>query len=246
MNQRYFVWSLVGVAVLVLFITALAFSLGNGSTAPVLLPTEAPDSTPDASVSGDEQVFQNVLTITPENVQAAIASLERSTDYFAQIMTNLNAPNGNREVLVSIWVQDTLTHSIITHSNYTKHIFTDGGEYWIWYSDDTDTAFHGKSALEGTSLAESLNGLPDYSEILELEPESIKEAAYAEYRGSPCIMVAAETDGGENEYIIDTKLGLLIGYTRRENGEEIYTLSADVNSPGDPSSDVFILPDSLK
>lgn len=246
MNQRYFVWSLVGVAVLVLFITALAFSLGNGSTAPVLLPTEAPNSTPDSYVSGAEQELQNVLTITPENVQAAITSLERSTDYFTQIMTSLNAPNGNREILVSIWVQGTSTHSIITHSKYTKHIFTDGREYWIWYSDDTDTAFHGKSPLQGGSLAESLNGLPDYNEILELEPESIKEAAYAEYKGSPCIMVVAEIDGGENEYIIDTKLGLLIGYTRRENGEEIFTLSADVNSPGDPSSDVFKLPDSLR
>lgn len=246
MNQRYFVWSLVGVAVLVLFITALAFSLGNGSTAPVLLPTEAPDSTPDASVSGAEQELQNVLTITPENVQAAIASLERSTDYFTQIMTSLHAPNGDRDVLVSIWVQGTSTHALITYSNYIKNILTDGKEYWIWYSDDVNTAFHGKSALEGAGLAENLSGLPDYNEILELEPESIKEAAYAEYKGSPCIMVVAETDGGENEYIIDTKLGLLIGYTRRENGEEIFTLSADVNSPGDPSSDVFKLPDSLR
>ncbi len=243
MKKDLFTIAVIAMIAVTAIVTVLIITLDGGETASVILPS-APAAHENVSALPDGNFApQGVAVITPQNVQAVIASLEHSTDYFAQMTTLLTASNGTHESLVSMWVRGDMTRTIVTEIDMVKNILTDGNEYWIWYSDDAEAVFHGTAGSRSAALAEALNGLPDYTAVLVLDPADITEAGYVQRDGGSCIRaVVSGSDGSESEYLISVADGLLAGYTRYENDAEVFSLRNEYTqlSPSDDS--VFRLP----
>ncbi len=245
MKKNLFTIAIIAMIAVTAIITLLIITLDSGETASVVLP-EAPTEAENVSaLPNDDNPMQGVVDITPQNVQAVIASLDRSTDYFVQMTTLLSASNGTRETLVSMWVKGDMTRTIVTGTETIKNILTDGSEYWIWYSDDTGSILHGEADSRSAALAEALNGLPDYTAVLELDPDSISEAGYEQMGDISCIRAAVSgEDGSEIEYFISVTDGLLAGYTRYENGEEVFSLRNEYTQLAPSDNSMFKLPSS--
>ena len=243
MKKHFFSFAIVVILAATCVISALVFGMDSGETAPVVLPDAPQESGNVAAPQDDDGADRNVLDISPENVQTAIRSLERPESYFVQISTYLTASAGTRETLISMWVSGEKTRSIITSVESVKNILTDGGKYWIWYTDDTESIFSGRAEDKAAALAEALNGLPDYTAVLALAPESITDAGYTEFEGVSCIYAAAqEGDGLESRYYISVENGLLKAYSRLENGEEVFSLVSEFSDLSPDESGVFELP----
>ncbi len=243
MKKHTFTIIILAMLAVTAIITVLILTLDNGDTASVVLPS-APAAEQDVSVSpGSEDTETDVVDVTVHNVQAVIASLEHSTDYFAQMTSTLTASNGKRESLISMWVRGDMTRTIITGTEIVKNILTDGSEYWIWYSDDDSAIFYGVANDRSAALAEALGGLPDYNSVLELDPESITAAGYEQFGGDFCIRVSvSEEDGAQSEYYISADNGLLAGYTRYEDGQEVFSLVNEFTEPCTNDASIFRLP----
>lgn len=243
MKKNLFTIAVIAMIAVTAIITVLIITLGGEETASVILPSaHAAQENVSALPDGDDTP-QGVVAITPQNVQAVIASLERSTDYFVQMTTLLTASNGTRETLVSMWVKGDMTRTIVTGTDTVKNILTDGNEYWIWYSDDAGSVFHGKAESRSAALAEALNGLPDYTAVLALDPGDITEAGYVQQDGGSCIRAAVSgNDGSVSEYLISVADGLLAGYTRYENGAEVFSLRNEYTQLSPTDDSMFKLP----
>lgn len=241
MKRKYVVYGVIIVLLVAVLALALAYSLGSDrDTAAVVLPDTAPSSD-DASESS-EQTSSSVIDVTPENVQVVIETLSRSESYFSQITETVYSSGGTRESLISLWVQDGQSRSVITSDTETKNILTQDNEFWIWYSDDTSKVYHSTTDAEPERIGEELGGVPDYTAVLDLPKSAITSAEYDSSSGVPCIRVeCALSSTVTAEYRVSVDTGLLVGCERYENGELVYSLTADVTTPANPGSDVFKL-----
>lgn len=243
MKKHLFTIAVVVMAAAAAAVTMLIMLLDDGETAPVELPPAAVETDSGAAASGGEDSAQGVIEITPQNVQAVIASLERETDYFVQMSTKLTAENGTRETLISMWVRGGMTRTVITEADRVKNILTKGREFWIWYADAPNAVFSGQAETDSAALAEALNGIPDYTTVLALPTDEIIQAGYEPLGDTPCIRVLASGgDGAEDEYNISVADGLLAGYTRYENGAEVFALRCEYLQLSPDDGGVFSLP----
>jgi len=236
---------LLAVLISAIILLAVLYSFGLNlfsSTPDIVVATPAPSAAPSAGAGvGDGGGIP--VAVTPETVQAVIADLSRYESYSRTITIRYHwGEDGVGTVTAQVradggWARcDT-----ILSGGMEEHSILGEDTLWLWY-DDRESHASGPAA-EG--LADLMQYIPTYEDVLELEPAAILSAGYEEKGGLPCIRVEVEREelGYRERYWISVDSGLLVCAETEKEDRVVYTMSSyEVSSPMADAT-AFLLPD---
>ncbi len=224
-------------AVLVAFGRSLFFA-----TEPVILPAADADASQTGGGNGGGVGSGAVLVdVTPETVQAVIATLDRPDSYERELTVEYFWGEGNSSSsLVRVWVRDGCTRLQIPQKDgLTRNVLIGGDRCCIWYGGSS--RWYEYSAAEYTADREQ--HIPTYEDILTLTPADIRVADYVNLNGVNCIYVEVERDGDTVCYWVDVDTGLLDCSETRVGDEAVFRVTGGkVTSPTEAERQ-FLLPD---
>lgn len=201
-------------------------------TAPLPSESVRPETSPDG---------EKTVDVTPETVQAAIATLTRADSYSRTVRVETFWPGGSSVTETDVWVRASSARLLISGGKSEKNVLIRGDELWIWYSDSADIY---RGPADGAA-ADEYQMLLTYEGILDLPVSAMTDAGYTEYSGEKCIY--AEFVSGELGYTyscwvsIDT--GLLMGaYVCDTDGTLIYSMTSSRPDISTPDESIFAVP----
>lgn len=203
-----------------------------------------PERPAEADSSGDSSNTEalNVLRITPETVQAAVATLSRPVSYQRSQAVILYWEGGKSTTTAQVAVKNGITRiDMSLPDGSVSHNLLDGDRLAVWYDDDKEW-----SLLRADQISpDALQRMPTYESVLELPTDSIIQAEYCQLAGVYCIYIltAADADGYSESYWISVQSGLLYAAERTLNGNVIYRFSATEPNKVAPDETLFLLPD---
>ena len=240
-NRNAFFYIIIFLALLA--VAALVFLLAPGrdpDTPAVLLPSPIPaDTTAGTSASPDSP---ETLAVTPETVQAVIATLHRAESYYRMLTVSDFWSGGSRSRSIEVWAQGDMLRLIIrTEGERTlEHILLKGGRRYLWYSD-AGGVFRGE-ARDGDF--DAFQTILTYEKVLSLPVSDILDARYEEYEGIPCISVRFRSGelGYESECYIDPSTGLLMGESCYDGDFLVYSMHSSEPTLASPDDMMFAEP----
>lgn len=192
-----------------------------------------------AAVGGDALT---VVEVTPETVQAAIATLSRPQKYSRTVTVEQLWKGGSGAYETAAAVSGGWTRTDRTlPGGRVRHALTDGETTYIWYDSDTEVY----AAAAGGISADNEQTIPTYEDILNLPVEAIAAADYRTISGVNCIYVETEEDseGYVLRYWVGVETGLLTVSERLLDGEPVYRMAALAPDQDLPTEADFTLPD---
>ena len=209
--------------VLVVLVVALMFANTLQRPASIQLPEEstAPGETAGDASAEDERL--TVVSVTPETVQAAIATLSRPEVYRRQLSVQQFWSGGDGTVETTVTVKAPWTRADRTLADgRVRHTLTDGETTYIWY--DRETAVY--TAPAGDITADVEQSIPTYEDILDLPAARIAAADYQVISGVNCIYVetTADDDGYVLRYWVSLDSGLLVAAEKLLEEETVYRM----------------------
>lgn len=209
--------------VLVVLVVALMFANTLQRPASIQLPEEptAPGETAGDASAEDERL--TVVSVTPETVQAAIATLSRPEVYRRQLSVQQFWSGGDGTVETTVTVKAPWTRADRTLADgRVRHTLTDGETTYIWY--DRETAVY--TAPAGDITADVEQSIPTYEDILDLPAARIAAADYQVISGVNCIYVETTADdaGYVLRYWVSLDSGLLVAAEKLLEEETIYRM----------------------
>ena len=241
MDKRKLNWITMSFVVLMVLVIGLMLSNTLRRSSHITLPDAGAET--EQSLTGPEQdEALSVVEITPDTVQAAIATLSRPESYqrFVSVEHLWSSGSGGYQMAVSVcggWTRMDRTMP----DGQLRHALTNGGRTYIWYNDETDVY----EAPAGEITADHEQMIPTYEEILELPTETIAASDYRTVSGIPCIYVetAEAEDGYTLRYWVSVESGLLVAAEKLLNGGTVYRMGAPEVNQTEPSAELFVLPD---
>ena len=212
------------------------FFMGRSTETPgVSLPD--PDQTGSAQPSADTGYTE--LTLTPENVQAAIKELSRAESYSATVTVEDFWSGGSSSQELQVWVDGERIRVRGAIGGGTRNVLVDGDTLYIWYD-----SVSGLSTLPAGDHTDRWLRSITYEDVLDIPTEHITAAGYRQYNGIQCIYV--EYNDGSEDYVdslyISVSDGLLRGAETYEDGELIYRMSSTVSSLVSTDESLFTPP----
>lgn len=212
----------------------------DAGTVPVVLPSLPPEDS--SAADSTPRPTEEAITVDADNVQVALRTLSRAENYTRSLSVESFWSGGSSTQTIEVSVRGGSTKLAITSSDtaYVQHILISEGEKWIWYSD-SNAVYHG-SAFDSDS--DRYQTLLSHEEILDLDRESILEAAIVEYDGSMCIFVRYISGlmAYENHAYIDLGSGLLCALETYDGEALIYRMSSTPADLSTPDESVFVHP----
>lgn len=187
----------------------------------------------------------NVLTITPETVQTAIATLSRPVIYHRTQTTELFWNGGSSATTAQVAVNGNLMRLDIMQPDGTVcHTLLGGDRCTVWYDDEQEWIDLNADQYS----ADALQSMPTYETVLNLPTERISHAEYCSKNGVYCIYVLTSEDesGYADSFWISVHSGLLYFAERTHSGQLIYRFSAGEPEQGTPAETLFLLPDGTE
>ena len=237
-NRRTRVAVLIALIVVLAVFGSFAYSIYSAQTSGVTLPSLQPDS----NVTSPSGQHAQHVEVTPDTVQAVIASLNRASSYYRQLTVQTIWESGSSVTSVQTWVDGGYTYSrVALPSGAVRYSLSDGTTLHYWYSGSTTYM---------TAPANSLNAdlaqrIPTYEDVLNLSTERICDAGYSAYGDHPCVYVETSADGlGYLErYWVSVETGLLVAAETERDGQIVLAVNATfpVTTPC-PSNVKFALP----
>ncbi|MBR3704584.1 MAG: hypothetical protein IKM11_03750 [Oscillospiraceae bacterium] len=224
----------------VLFIALLATQHMFREDSTITLPMRTTEADTGDDKSDAEDL--NILSITPETVQAAISTLSRPASYLRTQTVTLYWDGGERTTTFQIAVSGGMTRIDTTLTDGSIcHTLLSGASACIWYDDDTSWA----TVRADQSSSDSLQQMPTYETVLELDSSAIVHAEYCTKDDVPCIYITTSTDleGYAEQFWISAQSGLLYAAERTHNDEVIYRFTATEPGSEAPDQALFLLPD---
>lgn len=237
-TQKLVTW---GIVILVVLVVLLMLMSNLRRSSRVVLPDTGSAAESDENLpSGGDAL--TVVEVSPETVQAAVATLRRPESYSRSITVEYlwDGGSGTAEMTVSVsgrWSRIDRT----LPDGQVRHTVTDGETTYIWYNSENEV-FAGAA---GTITPDMEQTVPTYEAVLELPMERITQADYRMVSDVRCIYVETTEDewGYAQRYWVSVDTGLLVVAERLQKGETVYrmaALSADLTAPA-PA--LFTLPD---
>ena len=238
MDKRW--QSRITVAFLAVTVLVIAAMLSGTlhRTSRITLPA-AEQAPGQAAVGGDALT---VVEVTPETVQAAVATLSRPQKYSRTVTVEQLWKGGSGAYETAAAVSGGWTRTDRTlPGGRVRHALTDGETTYIWYDSETEVC----TVPAGGISADNEQTIPTYEEILDLRLESIAAADYRTISGVNCIYVetAEDPDGYVLRYWVSVDTGLLTVSERMLNGEPVYRMAALSLDQDLPTAEDFTLPD---
>ena len=232
----------VGFVALMVLVIVLMLVNSLRRSAHITLPQES-DISDNIQEEGDlDGSALTLVEIRPDTVQAAIATLDRPTQYRRtfRVMQFWSGGSGESEVSVAVsgpWTRTDRTQA----DSRVRHSLTDGEITYIWYDSEKDYT----TLAAGSITADQEQMIPTYEDVLALEVEQIAVADYRMASDMKCIYVetAEAPDGYVSRYWVNVETGLLVAAERLQNDETIYRMG-ELSMTSDPEfTDDFTLPD---
>ena len=240
-KQRFKALTITFIALIVLVVVLLmANSLRR--TSHVTLPTVGGQPSAEGSGVVDREDTVSTVEITPNTVQAAIATLQRPEAYSRRLTAEWLWDGSSTIVQIDVRVSGSLTRVDISRDGSTRHTVTDGQYSAIWY--DSENVFHIGVAADITPDQEQ--SIPTYEDVLELDSRQIAVADYRSFSDEACIFVETHADdmGVIHRYWVSVSSGLLTGAERLEGKEPFYRMAVQsTESDTLPEAEEFLLPD---
>lgn len=237
-TQKLVTWSIVILVVLVVLLMLMS-NLRRSSR--VVLPDTSTSAGDSAEQTSGGSAIQ-VVEVTPETVQAAIATLHRPEAYSRSVTVEYlwNGGSSTSEITVSASSGWSRTDRTLPDGQ-TRHAITNGETTYIWYNRETDV-FTGPA---GEISPDAEQTIPTYEDVLALAPEQITQADYRMVSDVRCIYVeTAEDDWGYvQRYWVSVDTGLLAVAERLQDGETVYRMAALTVDETAPDAKTFTLPD---
>ena len=237
-TQKLVTWSIVILVVLEVLLMLMS-NLRRSSR--VVLPDTSTSAGDSAEQTSGGSAIQ-VVEVTPETVQAAIATLHRPEAYSRSVTVEYrwNGGSSMSEITVSAsggWSRTDRT----LPDGQTRHAITNEETTYIWYNSETDV-FTGPA---GEISPDAEQTIPTYEDVLALAPEQIAQADYRMVSDVRCIYVeTAEDDWGYvQRYWVSVYTGLLAVAERLQDGETVYRMAALTVDETAPDAKTFTLPD---
>ena len=237
-TQKLVTW---GIVILVVLVVLLMLVSNLRRSSRVVLP----DTNTSAEGGGDlpsEGGALTVVEVTPETVQAAIATLHRPEAYSRSVTVEYLWSGGSSTIELSTAVSAPWTRVDRTlPDGQVRHTVTNGETTYIWYNSESNV-FSGPA---GDISPDAEQAIPTYEEVLALPPEQIAQADYRMVSDVRCIYVeTAEDDWGYTQrYWVSVDTGLLVVAERLYDGEPVYRMAALTVDQSIPSTYDFTLPD---
>ena len=206
------------------------------------LSKESNEDQPGTATDGDGQFVR--VEITPQTVQNVIKkTLSRPRSYYREIRIELWADKETASVTTAkVWVdEDWVSSDVVAPGGMVQHNLVGEGKRWLWYNDDTQAA----QVPADRTVADLVQRIPTYEDVLELPREEITATGYENYSGVDCVFVEVEQKdlGSYERYWISVSNGLLIAAERVKDDELLYRMSTvSIESPA-PLGSSFALPD---
>ena len=242
MDKRKLKWLTWGVVVFMTLAVGLMLSSTLRRTSHITLP--APGASPEqtAGEQGGGEGALTVVEVTPETVQAAIATLARPESYRRTVTIEQlwNGGSGSYEVTVTVNGPWTRTDRTMPDGR-ARHTITGSETVYVWYNNEKNVY----SGPVGGVSADVEQSIPTYEDILELPAEQIAAADYRTVSDVHCIYVeTAEDDGGYAlHYWVSVDTGLLVMAEKLENGSTVYRMAALTADQTTATEGSFTLPD---
>lgn len=182
-----------------------------------------------------------VVEITPETVQAAIATLSRPEAYRRTITLEQfwGDSSGAYEITSTVYGAWTRTDRTMPDGRI-RHCISGTDAVYIWYNNETELY----TGVPGEITADNEQSIPTYEEILELPQEEITVADYRRVSDVDCIYVEAVSSDGDCalRYWVSVETGLLVAAEKLFDDETVYRMGALTIDQMEPSSAEFTLP----
>lgn len=237
-TQNFVTW---GIVLLTAGIVALMLVSNLRRSSRVTLPDTSTAAEDRESLPSDGDAL-TVVEVTPETVQAAIATLTRPEAYSRGVTVEYlwSGGSGTVEMAVSVsggWVRTDRT----LPDGQVRHSVTDGEITYIWYNDEAEIY----SGTAGDISADAEQTIPTYEDVLALPVSHIAQADYRMMSDLRCIYVETAEDewGYAQRYWVSVDTGLLVVAERLQDGETVYRMAALTVDQSVPSAETFTLPD---
>ena len=224
-------------------VVLLAFRFGwfDTATAPVILPetTALPTSSGGGEIGG-----ATLAAVTPETVQAVVATLARPDSYSRRLLVSSYWEGGSRSWMIQVWEKNGATRIRITSQEAgeaDKNLLLKEGEVCIWYGDGPEIY---RAEAAKTLSADILQMIPSYEDLLSLDQKRIEDAGYVNLYGTWRIMAAVREKPTDSlmTYSASTETGLLEAAERREGDKLVYRMTAEQADLAAPDDEMFLLP----
>lgn len=225
--------ALVLAAAAALALLALRFGWFSGGTAEVHLPETTAAPPPGAVTAGGGLT---PAAVTPETVQAVVATLQRPDSYSRSMRVESFWSGGRQGWTVNVWQKNgALRIRLVPDGGEDKNILFGAGAVHIWYGDSRDIF---RCEPDAPELADTLQMIPSYEDVLALDLSQIEEAGYVLRNDQWRIMVAERESptGCLMVYYISIETGLLEAAERYDGAELVYSMTArqaDLAAPAD-------------
>ena len=180
------------------------------------------------------------LEVTPQTVQAVVATLSRPDRYRRTVTVRRTWSGGSSDSELSVTVSGPWTRVDRTFPDGAiRRAVTNGAVTYLWYGDGPKTL----RVPSGDITADNEQSIPTYEDVLRLSAEQIALADYHVIEsGADCIYIETAQDGAyKRRYWIGASSGLLVAAETLLDGNSVYWMEA--SEPEEPSPDAFTLPD---
>jgi len=223
-------------------VLALRFGWFDTATAPVILPDTT--ALPTASGGGEIGGGVTLAEVTPETVQAVVATLARPDSYSRRLLVTSYWDGGSQTRPVQVWQKTGATRIRISSpeaGEADRNLLLEDGALSVWYGEGPEVF---RTEAEQDRAADILQMLPSYEDLLEADPAQIEEAGYVNLYGSWRIMAAVREKPTEYLmiYYVSIETGLLEAAERRDGDRTIYRMTAEQADLAAPEDEVFLLP----
>jgi hypothetical protein len=250
-SKRVRLIALTGIVLIVLVIgISILVSFLSKDTREVPLPDTSVPSSPDETAGSASGHGLEQITVTKENVQNVIATLERvrPASYSSSIHIEILYEGDSTQYTIGTSVLNGAAALLKSGDGPNEHIIITGGRLYIWY--DGDKTLYERPVLSPEDKKKSSDAyqmIMTYEDILELDKSSITDAGYVDYvdTGENCIYVQYVTEllGYTAKCYISVDSGLLIHAEKYDGDTLIYKMTTSEFSRTEPDSSVFELPD---
>lgn len=240
MKKHRLNWVTIGFAALALLVVVMMVMNTIRGPGEIRLPdTETVPDQSEESADRTEDALK-VIGITPDTVQAAIATLERPDSYQRTVTVEQFWTGGSAAYETAVAVSGEWTRTDRTMPDgRVRHTIIGSETVYVWYNSERDIY----SGPVGEISADNEQAIPTYETILDLPADQIITADYRDFSGIHCIYVEAESsDEYTLRYWVSVDSGLLVAAEKLIRDEAVYRMAALTADLTEPSAEMFTLP----
>lgn len=242
MNKKRLNWATFGFAALALLVVGMMLMNTIRRPGEITLPDTDPVSDQMTEDSDRTEDTLTVIEISPDTVQAAIATLARPDVYQRVVTVEQFWSGGSAAYETTVTVSDPWTRTDRTMPDgRVRHTITGSETVYVWYNNEKDLY----SGPVGEVTADHEQAIPTYEKILDLSTDQIVAADYRDFSGIHCIYVeavSAEDADDTLRYWVSVDSGLLVAAEMLIQGETVYRMSALSVDLTEPAAAAFTLP----